>query len=124
MNFRIDDEKTNNLIHDALHNNLTHLEKCDIDDCFDGEYPKYFEADTIDKIVNYAKSANGKIKAMLLFARSDTTISEVQETIDALEPYCTKDCINNGKILVGCSLESDSQKSEEMKYRMLILVEK
>ena len=45
------DEKTNKLINDALHNNLTHIEKYDIDDCFGEEFPDYFEADSIDEFV-------------------------------------------------------------------------
>lgn len=112
------EEKTNKLINDALHNNLTHLEKYDIDESFGGELPTYFEAESIGEIVDYVK--NKKIKAMLLFARSDCAMCEVKEAIDALEPYCTGTCIDGGKMLFGASVE----KSEgEAKYRMLLLFE-
>ena len=112
------DEKTNKLINDALHNNLTHLEKYDIDNCFGGELPSYFEAESIGEIVDYVK--NKKIKAMLLFVRSDCAMCEAKEAIDALEPYCTGTCVDGGKMLFGASVE----KSEgEAKYRMLFLFE-
>lgn len=114
------DEKTNKLINDALHNNLTHLEKYDIDESFWGELPTYFEAESIGEIVDYAKNASGKIKAMLLFAKEDVLMCEVKEAIDALEPYCTGTCVDGGKMLFGASVE----KSEgEAKYRMLFLFE-
>ena len=112
------DEKTNKLINDALHNNLTHLEKYDIDESFEGEHPTYFEAESIGEIVDYVK--NKKIKAMLLFVRSDCAMCEAKEAIDALEPYCTGTCVDGGKMLFGASVE----KSEgEAKYRMLFLFE-
>ena len=114
------DEKTNKLINDALHNNLTHLEKYDIDESFGGELPTYFEAESIGEIVDYVKNASGKIKAMLLFAKEDVLMCEVKELIDALEPYCTGTCVDGGKILFGSSVE----KSEgDAKYRMLLLFE-
>jgi len=114
------DEKTNKLINDALHNNLTHLEKYDIDESFEGELPTYFEAESIGKIVDYVKNASGKIKAMLLFAKEDVLMCEVKELIDALEPYCTGTCVDGGKMLFGSSVE----KSEgDAKYRMLLLFE-
>jgi len=112
------DEKTNKLLFDALHNNLTHLEKYDIDESFEGELPTYFEADSIGEIVDYVK--NKKIKAMLLFAKEDVLMCEVKEAIDALEPYCTGTCVDGGKMLFGASVE----KSEgDAKYRMLLLFE-
>ena len=114
------DEKTNKLIDDALHNNLTHLEKYDIDESFEGELPTYFEAESIGEIVDYVKNASGKIKAMLLFAKEDVLMCEVKELIDALEPYCTGTCVDGGKMLFGSSVE----KSEgDAKYRMLLLFE-
>ncbi len=114
------DEKTNKLLFDALHNNLTHLEKYDIDESFGGELPTYFEAESIGEIVDYAKNASGKIKAMLLFVRSDCAMCEAKEAIDALEPYCTGTCVDGRKMLFGASVE----KSEgEAKYRMLFLFE-
>ena len=112
------DEKTNKLLFDALHNNLTHLEKYDIDESFEGELPTYFEAESIGEIVDYVK--NKKIKAMLLFAKEDVLMCEVKEAIDALEPYCTGTCVDGGKMLFGASVE----KSEgDAKYRMLLLFE-
>ena len=112
------EEKTNKLINDALHNNLTHLEKYDIDESFGGELPSYFEAESIGEIVDYVK--NKKIKAMLLFVRSDCAMCEAKEAIDALEPYCTGTCVDGVKMLFGTSVE----KSEgEAKYRMLLLFE-
>lgn len=112
------EEKTNKLINDALHNNLTHLEKCDIDNCFGSEFPTYFEADTIAKVVDYVKYK--KIKAMLLFVRSDCAMCEAKEAIDALEPYCTGTCVDGGKMLFGASVEKCEG---EAKYRMLLLFE-
>ena len=114
------DEKTNKLIDDALHNNLTHLEKYDIDESFGSEHPTYFEAESIGEIVDYVKNASGKIKAMLFFARSDCAICEVKEAIDALEPYCTGTCVDGGKILFGASVEKCEG---DAKYRMLLLFE-
>ena len=112
------EEKTNKLINDALNKSLTHIEKYDIDNCFQDELPTYFEAESIGEIVDYAK--NKKIKAMLLFARSDCAMCEVKEAIDALEPYCTGTCVDGRKMLFGASVE----KSEgEAKYRMLLLFE-
>ena len=112
------EEKKNKLIHDALHNNLTHLEKCDIDNCFGSEFPTCFEADTIAEVVDYVK--NKKIKAMLLFLRSDCAMCEAKEAIDALEPYCTGTCVDGGKMLFGASVEKCEG---EAKYRMLLLFE-
>ena len=112
------DEKTNKLINDALHNNLTHLEKYDIDESFGGEHPTYFEAESIGEIVDYVK--NKKIKAMLLFAKEDVLMCEVKEAIDALEPYCTGTCVDGGKMLFGASVEKSDG---EAKYRMLLLFE-
>ena len=114
------DEKTNKLIDDALNKSLTHIEKYDIDNCFQDELPTYFEAESIGEIVDYAKNASGKIKAMLLFARSDCAMCEVKEAIDSIEPYCTGTCVDGGKMLFGASVE----KSEgDAKYRMLLLFE-
>ena len=110
------DEKTNKLLFDALHNNLTHLEKYDIDESFEGELPTYFEAESIGEIVDYVK--NKKIKAMLFFARSDCAMCEVKELIDALEPYCTGTCVDGGKMLFGASVEKSE---DDAKYRMLLL---
>lgn len=112
------DEKTNKLIDDTLHNSLTHLEKYDIDESFDGELPTYFEAESIGEIVDYVK--NKKIKAMLFFSRSDCAMCEVKEAIDALEPYCTGTCVDGGKMLFGTSVEKCEG---EAKYRMLLLFE-
>ena len=112
------DEKTNKLIHDALHNNLTHLEKYDIDESFEGELPTYFEADTLGEIVEYVKSARGKIKAVLLFVDGGAEMYEVSEAFKAIEPYCTADCVDGGKFLCGCSDES-----EEKKFRLLLAFE-
>lgn len=110
------EEKTNKLINDALHNNLTHLEKCDIDNCFGSEFPTYFEADTIAKVVDYVKYK--KIKTMLLFVRSDCAMCEVQEAVDAIKPYCTEECVDGGKMLFGASVEKCEG---EAKFRMLLL---
>ena len=112
------EEKTNKLINDALHNSLTHLEKCDIDNCFGSEFPTYFEAESIGEIVDYVK--NKKIKAMLLFVRSDCAMCEAKEAIDALEPYCTGTCVDGGKMLFGASVEKCEG---DAKYRMLLLFE-
>ena len=112
------DEKTNKLLFDALHNNLTHLEKYDIDESFEGELPTYFEAESIGEIVDYVK--NKKIKAMLLFAKEDVLMCEVKEAIDALEPYCTGTCVDGGKMLFGASVE---KREGDAKYRMLLLFE-
>ena len=73
--------KTDNLIYDALHNSLTHLEKYDLDHCFEGENPEYFEADTIAEIVEYFKSIKRKIKALLIFVSGNPLMSEVQEAV-------------------------------------------
>ncbi len=112
------EEKNNKLIHDALHNNLTHLEKCDIDNCFGSEFPTCFEADTIAEVVDYAK--NKKIKAILIFVGGNPQMSEVQETVDAIKPYCTEECVDGGKMLFGASVEKCEG---EAKYRMLLLFE-
>lgn len=112
------EEKTNKLINDALNKSLTHIEKYDIDNCFQDELPTYFEAESIGEIVDYAK--NKKIKAMLLFARSDCAICEVKEAIDALEPYCTGTCVDGRKMLFGASVEKSE---DDAKYRMLLLFE-
>lgn len=66
------DEKTNKLINDALHNNLTNIEKYDIDDCFGEEFPDYFEADSIDEFVDYVKNKKikAKFRALLAFDSS------------------------------------------------------
>ena len=112
------DAKASKLIYDALHNNLVHLQKWDIDECFAGEFPRYFEADTLGEIVGYVKSARGKIKAVLIFVDGDTAICEVSEAVKAIEPYCTADCVGGGKFLFGCSDES-----EEKKFRLLLSFE-
>ena len=111
------EEKTNKLINDALHNNLTHLEKCDIDNCFGSELPTYFEAESIGEVVDYAK--NKKIKAILIFVGGNPQMSEVQEAVDAIKPYCTAECMN-GKFLFGCGTEPTERES---KFRMLLLFE-
>ena len=110
-------EKKNKLISDALHNNLTHLEKCDIDNCFEGEFPTYFEAESIAEVVDYAK--NKKIKAMLIFVGGTPQMSEVQEAVDAIKPYCTEECMD-GRFLFGCGTEPTERES---KFRMLLLFE-
>ena len=112
------EEKKNKLIYDALHNNLVHLQKWDIDECFAGEFPLYFEADTLGEIVGYAKSACGKIKAGLLFVDGDTAICEVSEAVKAIEPYCSADCVDGGKFLFGCGDESGGKK-----FRLLLSFE-
>ena len=109
--------KTDNLIYDALHNSLTHLEKCDIDNCFEGELPTYFEAESIGEIVDYAK--NKKIKTMLIFVGGNMQMSEVQEVVDAIKPYCTAECMN-GKLLFGCTEE---ELEGVVRYRMLLAFE-
>ena len=111
------EEKTNKLINDALHNNLTHLEKYDIDNCFESEFPTYFEAESIGEIVDYAK--NKKIKAMLIFVGGNPQMSEVQEAVDAIKPYCTEECMD-GRFLFGCGTEPTERES---KFRMLLLFE-
>ncbi|BDC97532.1 hypothetical protein [Treponema saccharophilum] len=110
-------EKKNKLINDALHNNLTHLEKCDIDNCFGSEFPTYFEAESIAEVVDYAK--NKKIKAMLIFVGGNPQMSEVQEAVDAIKPYCTAECMN-GKFLLGCTEEDIEGVA---RYRMLLALE-
>ena len=112
------EEKKNKLIYDALHNNLVHLQKWDIDECFAGEFPLYFEADTLGEIVGYVKSACGKIKAGLLFVDGDTAICEVSEAVKAIEPYCTTDCVDGGKFLCGCGDEREGKK-----FRLLLAFE-
>lgn len=67
--------KTDNLIHDALHKNLVHLEKYDLDQCFGNECPQYFEADTIAEVLDYVKKM--KIKAILIFVGGTPQMSEV-----------------------------------------------
>ena len=111
------DEKTNKLINDALHNNLTHLEKYDIDESFGSEFPTYFEAESIGEIVDYAK--NKKIKTMLIFVGGNMQMSEVQEVVDAIKPYCTAECMN-GKLLFGCTEE---ELEGVARYRMLLALE-
>lgn len=111
------EEKTNKLINDALHNNLTHLEKCDIDNCFGSEFPTCFEADTIAEVVDYVK--NKKIKAILIFVGGNPQMSEVQEAVDAIKPYCTEECMD-GRFLFGCGTEPTERES---KFRMLLLFE-
>lgn len=111
--------KTDNLIYDALHNNLTHLEKCDIDNCFGSEFPTYFEADTIAEVVDYVK--NKKIKAILIFVGGNPQMSEVQEAVDAIKPYCKEECMD-GKFLFGCTEESEDIVGVA-RYRMLLAFE-
>ena len=113
------EEKTNKLINDALHNSLTHLEKYDIDNCFEGEFPTCFEADTIAEVVDYVK--NKKIKAILIFVGGNPQMSEVQEAVDAIKPYCTAECMN-GKFLFGCTEESEDIVGVA-RYRMLLAFE-
>ncbi|BDC97523.1 hypothetical protein [Treponema saccharophilum] len=84
--------KTDNLIHDALHKNLVHLEKYDLDQCFGNECPHYFEADTIAEVLDYVKKM--RIKAILIFVGGNPQMSEVQEAVDAIKPYCTAECID------------------------------
>ena len=105
------------LINDALHNNLTHLEKCDIDNCFGSELPTYFEAESIAEVVDYVK--NKKIKAILIFVGGNPQMSEVQEAVDAIKPYCTEECMD-GRFLFGCGTEPTERES---KFRMLLLFE-
>ena len=109
--------KTDNLIHDALHKNLVHLEKYDLDQCFGNECPQYFEADTIAEVLDYVKKM--KIKAILIFVGGNPQMSEVQEAVDAIKPYCTEECMN-GKFLFGCGTEPTERES---KFRMLLLFE-
>ena len=111
--------KTDNLIYDALHNSLTHIEKYDLDHCFEGCSPMYFEADTIAEIVEYFKSIKRKIKAVLIFVSGNPLMSEVQEAVDAIEPYCTAECMN-GKFLFGCAEEDIEGVA---RYRMLLALE-
>ena len=84
------DEKIKILIYDALHNNIIHLEKYDIDYCFEGEVLNYFEAETVSELENYIKSIGSKIKAILFFisTETDSLISEVSEAWDMPRPYC------------------------------------
>ena len=112
--------KTDNLIYDALHNSLTHLEKYDLDHCFKGENPEYFEADTIAEIEEYFKKF--KIKALLIFVSGNPLMSEVQEAVDAIKPYCTAECMND-KFLFGCTEESEDIVGVA-RYRMLLALEK
>lgn len=111
------EEKMNKLINDALHNNLTHLEKCDIDNCFGSEFPTCFEAESIGEVLDYVK--NRKIKAMLLFVGGNPQMSEVQEVVDAIKPYCTEECMD-GKLLFGCTEE---ELEGVVRYRMLLALE-
>ena len=113
--------KTDNLIYDALHHNMIHLEKYDLDHCFEGENPEYFEADTIAEIVEYFKSIKRKIKALLIFVSGNPLMSEVQEAVDAIKPYCTAECMN-GKFLFGCTEESEDIVGVA-RYRMLLALE-
>lgn len=105
-----------NLIYDALNHNLVHLEMPDIDRCFEGGDPRYFEAETIPDVVDYVKSA--KIKAMLLFVKADILMCELTEAIDALKPYCTEECLENGKILFGTG---DETTKDCTKFRALFV---
>lgn len=111
------DEKIKILIDDALHNNHIHLEKYDIDYCFEGEVLHYFEADTISEIEDYVKGIGDKIKAILFMfsINSDTLIMEVKETWDVPRPYCTKECLDR-KFLPGTSIKGNENKA---KYRIL-----
>lgn len=111
--------KTDNLIYDALHHNMIHLEKYDLDHCFEGENPEYFEAVTIAEIVEYLKSIKRKIKAVLIFVSGNMQMSEVQEAVDAIKPYCTAECMN-GKFLFGCAEEDIEGVA---RYRMLLALE-
>lgn len=114
--------KTDNLIYDALHHNMIHLdmihlEKYDLDRCFEGCSSIYFEADTIAEIVEYLKKF--KIKALLIFVSGNPQMSEVQEAVDAIKPYCTEECMD-GRFLFGCGTEPTERES---KFRMLLLFE-
>lgn len=109
--------KTDNLIHDALHKNLVHLEKYDIDQCFGNKCPHYFEADTIAEVLDYVKKM--KIKAILIFVGGNPQMSEVQEAVDAIKLYCTEECMD-GRFLFGCGTEPTERES---KFRMLLLFE-
>lgn len=116
--------KTDNLIYDALHHNMIHLdmihlEKYDLDRCFEGCSSIYFEADTIAEIVEYLKKF--KIKALLIFVSGNPLMSEVQEAVDAIKPYCTAECMN-GKFLFGCTEESEDIVGVA-RYRMLLAFE-
>ena len=98
------------LIFDAIHRNIAHLEKRDIDECFAGRTPQYFETETLSALVDFAKGGSGKIAAMLIFVGADSVMSEVKAAIDVLLPFCA-----DGKILFGAGGESQGAK-----YRMLL----
>ena len=116
------DEKIKILIDDALNNNYIHLEKYDIDYCFEGEVLHYFEADTISEIEDYVKGIGSKIKAILFFINSETDllISEVLEALNMPRPYCTKECLDR-KFLPGYSIEGNANKA---KYRILFALKR
>lgn len=105
--------KSDRLLHDVLYNNLVHIEKYDIDKCFDEKSPKYFEAGSLSELIDIAKTREGKITAMLLFVCANSAMSEVKEAIDSIKPYCESDC----EILFGASSENTAEK---LKYRMLL----
>ena len=109
-------EKADKLIFDALHNSHMHIEQYDIDWCFEGETPEYFEADTIAEIVDYAKSKERKIKALFLFfVITDTTpISELMEVYYAIKQYCTADCIKR-KFMMATGIMHNTAR-----YRLLL----
>ena len=60
-----------------------------------------------------------KIKAVLIFVSGNPLMSEVQEAVDAIEPYCTAECMN-GKFLFGCTEE---ELEGVARYRMLLAFE-
>lgn len=109
-------EKADKLIFDALYNSHMHIEQYDIDWCFAGETPEYFEANTIAEIVDYVKDKERKIKALFLFfSITDTTpISEFMEVYYTIKQYCTADCIKR-KIMSATGVVHNTAK-----YRMLL----
>ena len=89
----------NCLVNDAINHTNGVLEKFDIDQCFYGGVPEYFEAENLPELIDFVKSIKSKISSILLYVNQAASISEIESVIKSIIPYCTEDCVEMGRIL-------------------------
>ena len=111
-------EMLNRLVDDSINHTVGHLEKFDIDQCFYGGEPEYFEAETLPELIDFVKSIKSKISSILLYVNQAASISKIESVIKSIIPYCTEDCVEMGRILFGYS---DKIIVNVKKYRIMFL---
>ena len=89
----------NRLVDDSINHTVGHLEKYDIDQCFNGGIPQFFESENIPELIDFVKSIKSKISSILIYVNQTASISEIESVIKSIIPYCTEDCVEMGRIL-------------------------